>query len=304
MTSPSLRPQQRLLVTGGRGRLAALIADHFRTPRFKVELYSRHGGDGFHPLNDLLEPSQATAGDVILHLAWSTLPATSQQHPGSEEQYDLPLLKRLLATLGQRPAGEQPHFMFFSSGGAVYGNAPGRPSREDDPCHPLGHYGRAKLAAEALITQGASQHGLPATILRISNPYGYPVPPGRAQGIISHAIRAAAEGRTLPLWGDGSARKDFIYYTDFLSALDEVIGRRLTGTYNLAAGESHSISDILSMVEHHTETKLSRHAGPAPDWDVKDSRIANDRLVAATGWAPQVAINEGIRRSAAGFLNH
>jgi UDP-glucose 4-epimerase len=286
------RPK-RLLVTGGRGRMAALIADHFRAPGYEVMLYSRGGGEGFHPLDELTGPGPFTENDTLLHLAWSKLPATAEKTPGSEQQHDLPLLEQLL----QAATARRPHFIFFSSGGAVYGNAPGRPNHEADPCQPIGSYGKAKLAAEKLIEQAAARHGLPCTILRISNPYGYPVPSGRVQGVIPHAIRCAVEGQSLTLWGDGHARKDFIYYTDFLSALDEVVGRRLTGTFNLCAGESHSVHEIIALVEKHTGRKIATDQIAAPAWDVQDSRLTNERFATATGWRPLIGLDEGIRLS-------
>jgi UDP-glucose 4-epimerase len=199
---------------------------------------------------------------------------------------------------------QRPHFIFFSTGGAIYGDAPGRPNLESDPCHPIGWYGKAKRAAEELIERYAAQHGLPCAILRISNPYGYPVPKSRMQGIIPHAIRCAVEGQALTLWGDGHAQKDFIYHTDFLSALEQVIDLRLTGTYNLAAGESHSVREVIALVEDHTGRKIALTFQPAAAWDVQDSRLDVGKLVAATGWRPQVTLDEGIRRSAAGYAAH
>ena len=298
MPSPVAAPK-RLLVTGGRGRLASLIADYFRAPAHEVVLHSRSGGPGFHTGEELIRPAGLAGTDTLLHLAWSTLPATSEQQPGSEQAQDLPLLEKLLQACARRQA----HFVFFSSGGAVYGNAPGRPNVETDPRRPIGSYGRAKLAAELLIEEAAGRQGVPCTILRISNPYGYPVPSGRGQGIIPHAIRCAVEGRPLTLWGDGHARKDFIYYTDFLSALHEVVARRLTGSFNLCAGESHSVHEIIALVEKHTGKKILTHQTAAPHWDVQDSRLDHGTLTTATNWGPQVSLDEGIRRSAAGYLD-
>lgn len=292
------RPK-RLLVTGGRGRLASLIADHFLAPVHEVVPYSRSGGAGFRPLGELAQPAALAQADTVMHLAWSTLPATSEQNPGAEQQHDLPLLDSLLKACAAAPAERRPHFIFFSSGGAVYGNAPGRPSVETDPRQPIGAYGKAKLAAEQLIDETAARHGLPCTILRISNPYGYPVPTGRVQGIIPHAIRCALEGRTLPLWGDGHARKDFLHYTDFLSALGEVVTRRLTGTFNLSVGESHSVHEVIALVEKHTDRKIALTFQPAPAWDVEDSRLDNGRFTTATGWRPLVSLDQGIQQSIA-----
>lgn len=294
----------RLLVTGGRGRLASLIADHFYAPEYATVLHSRESGAGLQPLDTLLQPGQLQAEDTLLHLAWSTLPATSEKSPGMEQTHDLPWLERLLSALIEQPQAHRPHLVFFSSGGAVYGNAPGRPNREDDACHPLGNYARAKLAAEQRILQVAAETGLAATILRISNPYGYPVPGGRPQGIIPHAIRAAVEQRPLSLWGDGHACKDFLYYTDFLAALHHIIGQRLEGVFNVCSGRSHRISEVITRVEHHTHRRIETQSQPAPAWDVQDSRLDPAKLIAATGWQPQVDLDEGIRRSVAGYVEH
>jgi len=295
---------KRILMTGGRGRLASLIADHFRAPAHNIRLFSRTKGDGFDELSSLEHSSAFDQAEVVLHLAWSSLPATSEQNPQREWQHDLPLLEKMLNAMTAASTRDRLHFIFFSSGGTIYGNAPGRPNSESDPCQPIGRYGKAKRAAEEMIETHAARHGLACTILRISNPYGYPVPQSRAQGIIPHALRCAASGQPLTLWGDGHAKKDFLYYTDFLSALDQVIAKKLTGTYNLSAGESHSVREVIALVEKYSGRAINLQFQAAPDWDVQDSRLANERLVAATDWSPQVSLFEGIRRAAAGYANH
>jgi UDP-glucose 4-epimerase len=294
---------QRIFVTGGRGRLASLVADHFRAPAHAVTLFSRQHGPGFQPLDSLCDPAVLAEADTIFHLAWSSLPATSEKHPGTEQQQDLPLLEKLLSALASTPEASRAHLVFFSTGGAVYGNAPGRPNREEDDCHPIGSYGRAKLAAEQLIIQQASRGSLKYTILRISNPYGYPVPSNRAQGLIPHALRCGVSGQDLTLWGDGTAKKDFLYYTDFLSGLEEVLLKNLNGTFNLCAGESHSVREVIAMTEQLMGRKISLKVSLPLAWDVQDSRLDNSRFKAATAWCPQVTLEEGLRRSAAGYLD-
>lgn len=292
-------PAQRLLVTGGRGRLAALVAGHFSPGSRPVARFSRTAGDGLEPLEAVFRPATLAGAGALLHLAWSTLPAQAERDPATAGRTDLALLERLLTALANVPAAERPLLVFFSSGGTVYGNAPDRPNREDDPCRPLGAYGRAKLAAEQLITAAAERHGLAAAILRVSNPYGYPVPPERQQGLIPHAVRCALTGQPLALWGDGSARKDFLHCSDLLAALEAVLARRLTGTFNVSAGESHTVREVIDLVEQATGRRLALAPAPAPAWDVYDSRLDSRRLTAATGWKPQVPLAEGIRRAVA-----
>lgn len=294
---------QRIYATGGRGRLASLIADHFRAPTHEVALFSRADHE-FQSLRSLLDNDVLSGANTLLHLAWSSLPATSEQTPGIENENDLPYLRGLLTSMAALPPEKRPHLVFFSSGGAVYGNAINQPNKESDDCHPIGSYGHAKLAAEQLINEFSNRYGLNCTNLRISNPYGYPVPKKRVQGLIPHALRCAAEEEPLTLWGDGSAQKDFLYYTDFLSGLEQVISHQLTGTVNLCAGESHSVNEIIGMVEKHTEKSISLTRKPAPVWDVQDSRLDSNHLSTSTGWSPQVALDEGIRRSAVSYALH
>lgn len=299
--SPSASRPKRLLVSGGRGRLASLVADYFRASTHGVTLFSRESSPGFSPLANLAKPETLAGADTLLHLASSMLPATAEQLPAGAENADLSQLTQILSALAALPPAQRPHFIFFSSGGAIYGNAPGRPSLEADTCRPIGRYGRTKLAAEELIRAAAARDGLSYTILRISNPFGFPVPSGRAQGIIPHAVRCAMEGQPLTLWGDGHARKDFLYYTDFLKALQRVVDLPLAGIYNLAAGESHSVLEIIALVEKHTGRKITRQLTPAPAWDVQDSQLNNSLLRQAAGWQPQVSLNEGVRRAVAGY---
>jgi UDP-glucose 4-epimerase len=77
--------------------------------------------------------------------------------------------------------------------------------------------------------------------------------------------------------------------------------RRLTGTFNLGAGESHTVREVIALVEKHTGRKITLAFQPAPAWDVEDSRLDNRRLMAAADWRPLVMLDEGIRRAAAGY---
>lgn len=297
----SVSPAHRIIVTGSRGRLASLVAGHFRPPATALELFSRQAGSGYTALGEAASPARLAGATAILHLAWSTLPATSEEGAGVEFREDLPFLEKILDALAVVPANQRPLFVFFSSGGTAYGNAPGRPSLEDDPLQPIGWYGRAKGAAEEIIRARSAESGLDCAILRVSNPYGYPVPSNRAQGIIPHAVRCAITQKPLTLWGDGSARKDFLFYTDFLAAVETVVDRRLTGTFNVAVGESHSISEILTLVKTQTGRDISLDRRPAHPWDVHDSLLNNQRFCAATNWRPQVTLAEGIRRAVREF---
>jgi UDP-glucose 4-epimerase len=296
MAEPTRLPS--LLLTGASGRLAACIGPHLRQAGHEVLTFSRSADGGHRTIEQLLANPWPNPGATLLHLAWSTLPATSEKNIGIEWERDLPLLFRLLQKIADTPEPDRPHFVFFSSGGAVYGPGTDRPSRETDPCQPIGWYAEAKLAAEEIIRIYTERHGFACTVLRVSNPYGFPVPAQRAQGIIPRAFHCAWTGEPLSLWGDGSARKDFIHYTDFNRALQAVIARRLTGTFNLSAGSSTSVREIIAQIEALTGRRIKVAPQPAPAWDVQSSQLDNQKLREAAGWAPQITLEAGLRLTA------
>lgn len=290
---------QRIFITGGRGRIASILSTHFAAQGWRAELFSRQPAPDYRGYAELLDPSVLSGATALLHLAWSTLPAQAKSVGEVTPGDDLALLEQILGALAACPPNRRPHLVFFSSGGAVYGNAPGRPNREEDPCHPIGAYGRAKLAAEKLIQARASATGLAHAILRVSNPYGYAVPRERQQGLIPHAIRCALTGQPLALWGDGSARKDFLHSTDFLSAISCVTDRRLEGTFNVCAGESHTVREVIALVARHADRPVLTAPQPAQAWDVHDSRLDGTKFCTAARWRPVVTLDEGIRRAVA-----
>ena len=287
---------QRILITGGRGCLARVIARHFVSQGTDVKSFSRTGGAPHQMLEELFTSNQFESAGSLLHLAWSTVPYVAEQKTDGGVEQDLGLLTKILTWLAATPERKRLHFIFFSSGGTVYGNAEAsRPSREIDSCLPIGRHGQAKLVAEQLIESEGRKHGLCWTILRISNPYGFAVPITHPQGIIPVALKSAWEGKPLTIWGDGTARKDYLHYSDFLSALEKIVRLKLTGIYNVCSGHSPSICELLKLVEQTTGRPiLTRHI-PAHSWDVHDSLIDNAKLCAAIDWHPAMTLADGIR---------
>lgn len=289
---------KRVIMTGGRSRLGGCIRQHLVEHGAEVVSLSRSEGDTHLGLENLFVNNLVDQADTLLHLAWSTVPLSAERHVGLEWKQDLPLLLNVLDTIGASPRRERVHFVFFSSGGAVYGNAPdGRGSREDDECRPIGWYGQGKLAAERLIQEYGRRYGLTYTILRISNPYGFSVPAHKPQGIIPFIIRHAREGTPLSVWGDGSARKDFLHYTDFNSALEKVVRHRPIGIFNVSSGESHSVNEVIQIAEAALGKTIKTQHIPAHAWDVHDSVLDNTKLSHALDWHPAVSLREGVRRA-------
>jgi UDP-glucose 4-epimerase len=263
-----------------------------------VEVYSRNADEKHLPLSLLgnrlyeQEPPQA-----LLHLAWSTVPSSAEIHPGSEWREDLPLLANLLETLTaiKKRDSRLPLFVFFSTC-AVYGpGSADKPFGEEDPVQPIGWYATAKAEAERLIRRFAEQHGLPALILRITNPYGFTQNQETLQGVIPHLARAARTGSAFRVWGDGTARKDFLNVEDFCRGIDAALQARLTGTYNLCSGETHSIHELVQTAETTLGAPIQIQVEPGRPWDVTQAGYKRGKFSQATGWSPRVSLADGFR---------
>ncbi len=124
-------------------------------------------------LRSVLAPDAA-----VVHMAWTTIPATSNADPGADAEDNVLGSIRLWEACAARRVGR---VIFLSSGGTVYGNAQRIPIREDDPTEPICAYGVSKLAAEKYLGLFHGLHGLDHVVLRPGNAYGPGQDPGRGQ---------------------------------------------------------------------------------------------------------------------------
>ena len=285
-------------ITGGRGRLGGVLRQRWESHGRPVDVYSRNADERHLPLSLLTDHlHKGELPHALLHLAWSTVPASAEIHPGIEWREDLPLLAGLLETLAilKKSQPRLPLFVFFSTC-AVYG--PGsaeKPFGEEDATRPIGWYATAKAEAEQLIRRFAEQHGLPALILRITNPYGFAQKQEALQGVIPHLAGAALAGHPFRVWGDGSARKDYLHVEDFCRGVEAALQAHLTGTYNLCSGETHSIHELVQTAETALGVPIRIQNEPGRPWDVTHAGYRREKFSGATDWSPKLALADGLR---------
>ena len=281
---------ESIIVTGARGRLPSVLVSALGSGAVPV---SRTRGGDCVLYEDLFQSGLLSRAEVVLHCAWSSVPATAEKHPESTWTEDLPLMAKLLSEIARTPEESRPLFVFFSSGGAIYGERE-TPAIETDPPTPHGWYGIGKLAGEHLVNAYASQFGLPVCLLRISNPYGFHFTPEKPQGIVGAALHAAKTGHAITLLGEGRAKKDFLHVEDLTSAILAVAARKPTGTFNVCSGRSITVSRMLEILESAIGRNVPVSPQPSASWDVQSSLLSRDKFEKATGWAPKWDLEEGV----------
>ena len=121
-------------------------------------------------LADTAQIYEALAGvDAVVHLASTTVPATSNLDPAADITGNLVAMVRLLEVMRST---EVRKMVYLSSGGTVYGVPQTDPVREDHPLNPISSYGIVKVAIENYLFMEHKLHGLQYVALRASNPYG------------------------------------------------------------------------------------------------------------------------------------
>jgi dTDP-glucose 4,6-dehydratase len=177
------------------------------------------------------------------------------------------------------------------------------PFTERSPFAPSSPYAASKASADHLVRAFRRTYGLPTTVSHSSNNYG---PRQHAEKLIPMVIREALEGRRVPLYGDGSNVRDWLYVADHVGAIDAVVRHGADGeNYNVGGGNEHSnlglvrrITGILDEVAPAgaPHARLIEFVEDRPGHDaryaVDTSRIAHD-----LGWGPREPFDGTLRRT-------
>jgi len=168
--------------------------------------------------------------DVILNFAAESHVDRSLQAPGQFIQTDV--YGTFVLMEAAREAGHE-RFLQVSTD-EVYGEVAEGSSREDDCLRPRSPYSASKAGGEMLVWSYRASYGFPAIITRGSNTYGlYQYP----EKIIPLFITNAIDDTPLPIYGDGSAVRDYIHVDDHCRGIDVALRRGTPGTdYNVGAG--------------------------------------------------------------------
>ena len=224
----------------------------------------------------------------VFHLAAMVSVPESVAHPDRCHEMNVEGTRLVLAAAAR--AGAQR--LVLASSCAIYGNDPTMPKTETLPPAPASPYAQSKLAGEALCLSSP----LPAVALRFFNVFGpRQDPQGPYAAAVPKLLEAALAGTPLPIHGDGLQTRDFIFVEDITSALlHAALHPEMTGSYNVASGQSISILQLAQTILAATHSTSPITYSPARTADVRFSSASIARLL-ATGWQPTHNLLSGLR---------
>jgi UDP-glucose 4-epimerase len=190
--------------------------------------------------------------------------------------------------------------IILASSGAVYGEQRAHLLHEALPPDPRSPYAVSKLAAEHYVRTIGHLVGTHTLALRVFNAYGpgQPLPAVHAP-VIPRFLQQALQGGSVVMHGEGRQTRDYVYVDDVIDAL--VAAAVETGesgqVINIGSGQATSVRDLVDLVAAVTGRRLEPLSRPSESIGVSamqaDLTLARRRL----GFAPQVQLAEGLRRT-------
>jgi UDP-glucuronate 4-epimerase len=183
----------------------------------------------------------------------------------------------------------------FASSSSVYGENQRVPfSEEDLDIQPISPYGATKRAGELLCYSYHHLYGMNIACLRIFTAYG---PRQRPEMAIHKFTRLIDRGEKIPIYGDGSSRRDYTYIDDLIEGILGVI-RYHKGfeVYNLGESQTTSLKELIRLIEEAFGKKANVEVLEPQPGDVSVTYADIAKAKRMLKYQPETDMNEGIKR--------
>jgi UDP-glucuronate 4-epimerase len=308
---------KNILVTGGAGfigshlvdRLLAsgqcnlTVIDHFNdfyAPQIKRANIAAHTSNANFRLveadiidaptvNELFADSQF---DTVVHLAARAGVRPSLNNPLAYEETNVRGTYTLLEAARLHGARR----FIFGSSSSVYGINARVPFSEDDPiAQPVSPYAATKIAGEAACHTFSHLYGMQIVCLRFFTVYGARQRPDLA---IHKFAKLISEGRAIPVFGDGTTRRDYTYIDDILSGVLAAMeyGQTPFEVINLGESQTVELRYLIELIEQALGTRAIIDSQPLQQGDVPITFANIEKARRLLNYNPQTKIEAGIEK--------
>ncbi len=259
-----------ILLIGGSGFIGSNLAETFVNVGFEVIVLDREEGNysnldsikdkvkvykGHYSDTELLEEIFTLNNvTIVINLVTTVLPNTSLENLDTSIHENITSNIILFKVMKKHKINK---YVYFSSGGTVYGNNGKSVNSELDLTRPINYYGWIKTTVENLIMVENNLNNLDYMIVRPSNPYGKYQNIYGNQGLIAVLFGKVITDNPIEIWGHGETIRDYIYIEDLTNHILELIqSDSWNDIYNIGSGEGYSINEIISKIEKTTKKNI------------------------------------------------
>jgi len=302
----------KILVTGGAGFIGSHVVDLYLEHGYEVVVVDDLSTGSRSNLNpaaklyqvdirsrDLIQIFEEEIPDIINHHAAQIDVRRSTVDPIFDA--DVNIIGSINLLECARQYGVR-HFIYISSGGAIYGEPEYLPCDEEHPIKPICQYGASKHTVEHYLYMYHQNYDINYTILRYPNVYGPRQDPNGEAGVVAIFIGKMLNDEQVVINGDGEQVRDFVYVSDCARANLLALQALKTNTaYNLGSNHGTSVNEIFSHLKTMTGYKNPEVHGPAKLGETRRIYLNADKAKREIGWVPTVNLKDGLEHTIAYF---
>jgi UDP-glucose 4-epimerase len=310
---------RRVLITGGLGFLGSNLAIQLVEQGAQVMLVDSmlplYGGNLFNiaPIRDRVQVNFSDIRDrhsmnylvqerdIIFHLAGQVSHVDSVLDPFTDVDININGTLALLEACRQfNPRAK----IIFTGTRGQYGPSIKLPVDEEAPTNAQGIYAINNLTAEKIVMMYHEVHGLRGTCLRITNTYGprHQMKHNR-YGVLNWFIRLAMEGKRIPVMGEGTYLRDFLYVDDTVAALLAAENPTADGQiFNVGWGRGIAFRELAQTVIAAVGSGSWEYAPFSPErkaLEPGDFYADISKIRRVLGWNPLIELADGLARTVA-----
>src|SRR5436190_7182093 len=313
---------KNFLITGGAGFIGSHLVDRllasdveritvvddfndFYDPSIKRANIRKHLDDSRYDIFEIdirdraaLEQVFDTSNfDCIVHLAARAGVRPSLSEPELYTETNINGTLNLLELARERKIKQ----FVFGSSSSVYGINAKVPFSEDDPIRqPISPYAATKAAGELLCHTYTHLYGMRCVCLRFFTVYG---PRQRPDLAIHKFARLISEGKPIPVFGDGTTRRDYTFIEDIVAGVRAAIDYDQSDYEVINLGESRTVElrELISLLEQELGTTAKIDRQPLQPGDVPQTFADITKARQLLAYNPQTQIEAGIRKFVAWF---
>jgi len=308
---------KRFLITGGAGFIGSHLVDRllstgaeqitvvddfndFYDPEIKRANIQHQIADPRYKLAEIDIRDQAALGkvfadttfDCIVHLAARAGVRPSLSEPQLYSETNINGTLNLL----ELARHQQINQFVFGSSSSVYGiNAKVPFSEEDTIRQPISPYAATKGAGELLCHTYSHLYGIRCVCLRFFTVYG---PRQRPDLAIHKFARLISAGKPIPVFGDGTTRRDYTYVDDIIQGVVAAIhyDKSKYEVFNLGESRTIELRELIGLLEKELDSHAVIDRQPSQPGDVPQTFADIEKARRLLGYNPQTQIEEGIHR--------
>jgi len=308
---------KNFLVTGGAGFIGSHLVDRllatdvanvtvvddfndFYDPSIKHNNIQDHLKDSRYTIHEidirdrakLEKVFTASNFDCVVHLAARAGVRPSLSEPQLYTETNINATLNLLELARQHKLKQ----FVFGSSSSVYGINAKVPFSEDDPIRqPISPYAATKGAGELLCHTYSHLYGLRCVCLRFFTVYG---PRQRPDLAIHKFAKLISTGKPIPVFGDGTTRRDYTYVDDIVDGVMAAINYDKTNyeVFNLGESRTVELNELISLLERELDTHAIIDRQPPQPGDVPQTYADISKARALLGYDPKTQIEEGLHR--------